>query len=566
RRQALVCRLSAVEALGRVDVACTDKTGTLTEGRLRLHLIADLSQEVILPEALTESLRQVLLTAGLASPHPDLPGATAHPTDAAVLRGAETVGLDQALRQPRQAEMPFDPARSFHASVVDGRLCVKGAPETLLEYCVRLHRAGGDEPLDEARRQTVLARAQALAERGLRVLLVAVGTATTADPRELTVLGFLGIRDPLRAGVQAAVRRCQTAGVRVVMITGDHPATARAIAREAGLSVDDAELVTGTELSEMENGALEQRLRNATVIARATPLDKLRIIEGLQRLGHTIAMTGDGVNDAPALRLADVGVAMGRGGTEVARRAADVVLADDDFATLVEALVEGRGFWQNIRRALGLLLGGNLGELGLISGASVLGWPSPLTTRQILTVNLLTDALPALSVVLQHPEHRNLAGLTREGVTALDTALRRDVLRRGLATAGPSLAAHLLARGVSSLDQARSVAFASIVATQLAQTLDVGWTEGRLDRSVLGAVTGSTGVLAAVLTVPPLRQLLGLALPGAAGWGLIGGAALGAVAFSRLLALSSNGTAPPPEEDAQRGSKALMHERLAPVP
>ena len=247
--------------------------------------------------------------------------------------------------------------------------------------------------------------------RGLRTLLIAEGSPQTAidDPQELRALGFVGIADPLRPTVHGAVGRCRAAGVRVVMITGDHPATARAIAQEAGLADGAGDLLTGDELAELDDEVLDQRLERATVIARATPLDKLRIIRGLRRRGHTVAMTGDGVNDAPALRLADVGVAMGRGGTEVARQAADVVLADDDFATLVEALVEGRGFWRNMRRALGLLLGGNAGELGLIVGTSVLGFTSPLNTRQILVVNLITDALPALSVALQQPEHRNLA-------------------------------------------------------------------------------------------------------------------------------------------------------------
>jgi magnesium-transporting ATPase (P-type) len=231
---------------------------------------------------------------------------------------------------------------------------------------------------------------------------------------------------------------------------------------------------------------------------------------------------------------------MGRAGTEVARQAADVVLADDDFATLVEALVEGRGFWGNMRRGLGLLLGGNIGELGLIVGTTALGFTSPLNTRQILVVNLITDALPALSVVLQQPEHRNLAGLAREGTTALDSSLRWDVYRRGTATAVPALAAFLLARRSSTTTEAGAVAFGTVVATQLAQTLDAGWSEESLNRSVLGAVGGSVAFLLATLTVRPLRDLLGLALPTPAGWGLIGAGSLAAVAISRLLAAAGS--------------------------
>jgi magnesium-transporting ATPase (P-type) len=551
RRQALVHRLSAVEALGRVDVACADKTGTLTEGRLALRVVADLNDEAGLPAHLSADLRQVLLTAAFASPHPDAADVGAHPTDLAVAEAARAAGLVEELRADRAAESPFEPTQSFHAAVVRGRLCIKGAPEVLLSRCTRVRRHDHEQPLNETYRQALQARAQDLAERGLRVLMVADGPAegSVDDPQQLTALGFVGISDPLRPGVPAAIRRCHDAGIRVIMLTGDHPATARAIAREAGLLADEAEgarrkadlsdsvdtVLTATEIAELEENELDQRLEGATVIARATPLDKLRIVESLQRRGHTVAMTGDGVNDAPALRLADVGVAMGRGGTEVARQAADVVLADDDFATLVEALVEGRSFWRNIRRALGLLLGGNLGELGLVVPASVLTLTSPLTTRQILAVNLITDALPALAVALQPPEHRNLAALAREGTAALDAPLHRDVAYRATSTAAPSLAAYLIALS-GGLPSARSVAFASIVATQLAQTLDAGWAEGSLTRPVLGAVTGSAGVLIAALTVPPMRDVLSLVTPTPLGWTLVGTGAVAAVLLNRVLA------------------------------
>jgi len=543
KRRALVRRLAAVEALGRVDVACTDKTGTLTTGRLALCLVADAGDgEAGLPGALPAALRAVLLTAALASPHPDAPDAGAHPTDLAVTRGAEGAGLGAALRMAREAEAAFDPARAFHAALAGGRLRVKGAAEALAPRCARIRAGAEERPLDEAGRRALLARAAALAARGLRVLLVAEGAADapTADPRGLVALGFVGIADPLRPGVPDAVRRCREAGVRLIMLTGDHPATARAIAREAGLLDQDGAVavLTGAEIAELEDGALDRRLESAAVIARITPLDKLRIVESLRRHGHVVAMTGDGVNDAPALRLADVGVAMGAGGTEVARQAADVVLADDDFATLVEALVEGRSFWRNIRRALGLLLGGNLGELGLVVGASLLGLASPLLARQILAVNLITDALPALAIALQPPESRHLAGLAREGEAALDAPLRRDVLRRGVATALPSLVAYGAALATAGLAQARTVAFAAIVGTQLAQTLDAGRAEAGLSWAVLGAVGASVGVLVAALTVPPLRAFLSLALPTPASVALIVAAALAAVPLGRVLALA----------------------------
>ncbi|MGH2481520.1 MAG: HAD-IC family P-type ATPase, partial [Ktedonobacteraceae bacterium] len=327
-------------------------------------------------------------------------------------------------------------------------------------------------------------------------------------------------------------------------ITGDHPATAHAIAQEAGLLQDHGQMVNATEIADLQNGELDQRLQGVVVVARATPLDKLRIIESLQRQGHTVAMTGDGVNDAPALRLADVGVAMGRSGTEVARQTADVVITDDDFSTLVEGFVEGRSFWRNMRRALGLLLGGNLGELGLVVGASVLGTALPLTVSQILAVNAITDILPALAVIFQQPEHRNLASLQREGTSALDAPLRNEVLRRGLATALPSLAAYLIALRSGSLAQARSVAFTSIVSTQLAQTLLAGRVEGHLTGPVLAAVGGSFGLILTAFSIPTLRNLLQLAVLPPSAWGLIGGTALAAVLLNGVL--SGQGAAQAP--------------------
>ena len=283
------------------------------------------------------------------------------------------------------------------------------------------------------------------------------------DPRGLTALGFVGISDPLRPGAAAAVARCRAAGVRVVMLTGDHPATARAIAREAGLPVGDEEMLTGEDVEGLDDETLAARLERATVIARTTPLQKVRIVDSLRRRGHVVAMTGDGVNDAPALRLADVGVAMGRGGTQVAREAADLVLIDDEFATLAEAFVEGRGFWHNMRRSLGLLLGGTAGEVLLMIAVASSGKAVPLSTRQVLTINLVTDVLPAVSVAIQPPEHRNLAALSREGGSALDAPLRADIIRRGIATGGPSFGAYLLASRTVGMTAARSVAYLSIV-------------------------------------------------------------------------------------------------------
>ncbi len=522
-RNALVRRLSVVEALGRVDIACTDKTGTLTAGRLELTAVETFPADDGRPAAAAE-LREVLLTAALASPHPEARDVGSHPTDLAVIAGAERAGLSEEIRVQRTLEVPFEPARSFHATVADGRLMVKGAAEALVDRCSAVRRNGRQWVLADRDQQRLLEQAERLARRGLRVLMVAEGpeAGSAEDPQDLVALGLVGISDPLREGVAGVVARCQQAGVRVIVLTGDHPATAQAVAEQAGLAVTARNVLTGTEISALDDGELDRRLREAAVVARITPLDKLRIVERLQSLGHTVAMTGDGVNDAPALRLADVGVAMGLHGTEVARQASDVVLADDDFATLVETLVEGRSFWRNLRRSLGLLMGGNLGELGMIVGASVLGLAAPLSTRQILAVNLVTDILPALAVAAQQPEHRDLATLRREGARDQDSLLRADVVRRGWATAAPALAAYALTTRLGTPAQARSVAFGAIVATQLAQTVSLGRSESSLTRPVVGAIAGSGGFALAAMVLPPLSGFLGLVLPTLTGFGLIG--------------------------------------------
>jgi magnesium-transporting ATPase (P-type) len=537
RQNVVVRRLAGIEALGRVSVACSDKTGTLTEGRLSVALIADGRDEADYPGTIGETHRAILRAAALASPHPDSVAGVTHPTDAAVLRAAEEVGLGQEARAVRDLEVPFDSARAFHVSVIQGRFWVKGAPEKLLARCAFAQDGAEQRPLESDRRQAWLNRAAALAERGLRVLIVAMGPANGApqQPQGLTALGFIGIFDPLRPGVPIAVQRCRRAGVRIIMLTGDHPATARTIAQQAGILADGGDVVTAAELVALPDEQLDARMPKVAVIARAAPLDKLRVVESLRRCGHAVAMTGDGVNDAPSLRLSDVGVAMGRSGTEVARQAADVVLADDNFASLVEALVEGRGFWRNMRTGLGLLIGGNAGELGLIVGTSLLGLGPPLTAPQILMVNLITDTLPSLAILLQRPEHRELSALAREGLSALDVGIRRDALHRGLATMVPSMAAYLLAHQSGGPALAGSVGFASVITTQLAQTLDAGRVQGFLSPTVIGAVGGSLAFLATTFVIPPVRSVFGLTFPTAIGWGYVGAASVAATVLSRAI-------------------------------
>jgi magnesium-transporting ATPase (P-type) len=545
RQNALVRRLAGVEALGRVDIACIDKTGTLTEGKLAVVLLAVQDEETAWPGALSEDFRDLLSTAALASPCPAVvspfegmvTSPALHPTDLAVIEAAQSVGLHNLLCQPRQAEAPFYSTRSFHASLVGGRLHLKGAPERLIPRCTKVRKAGSDQPLDDAGRAALLARAAELAQRGHRILLAAQGPADTPvdNPRELTALGYLGIHDPLRVGVHEAVQRCHKAGLRVLMLTGDHPATAHAVARDAGLLTPGrTDVLTAAELTELPPEERGRRLSQAAVVARATPLDKLGIVRELRRCGHSVAMTGDGINDAPSLRLADVGVAMGKTGTEVARQASDVVLIDDNFGTLVNALVEGRSFWRNMRSSIGMLTAGNVGEMGFLMGAGVCGLGVPLDSSAILLMGMIGDVLPTLALVLQRPPDHRLEHLAQEGLSALDKTLRREPVVRGLANAAPSLTAYLLALPLGAM-QANSVAFASLVSGSLLQTLDSAQSGRSLRTPLLTAVGGSLALLGGALLIPGVGEVFALATPGVQGWGLVGASAASSVVLRRLI-------------------------------
>ena len=368
-RHVLVRRLPAVETLGCTTVICTDKTGTLTTGVMAVREVWGRDRAVVLDAAaaccdaeLDESDRS---GAGDA-------------TEVAILVAAAERGIMREAierERPRKGETPFDSDRKrmsiFRA---DNRLYVKGALEALMPLCT----PGQDEAL--------VAQAE-LAERGLRVLAVAIGTL--AEERELTLLGLIGLADPPRTEAMAAVQQAHAAGIRTVMITGDHPVTALAIAREMGL------LRRGDDPAEV-------------VHARATAQDKLNIVRAWKERGAIVAMTGDGVNDAPALKEAHIGIAMGKAGTEVTREAADMVLTDDNFSSIIAAVQEGRSIYDNIRKALVYLLSGNCAELLVMLGASVAGWPVALLPLQLLWVNLVTDGLPALALVMDPPDDDTL--------------------------------------------------------------------------------------------------------------------------------------------------------------
>lgn len=435
KRGALIRRLSVVEALGSSSVICSDKTGTLTRDEMtvrRLYLPdqqlsvsgtgydprGEFSRDGVTVEP-TGSLRRLLQAAALASDahvvHHSAAGrwqVIGDPTEGALVVAAAKAGLWKTALDaqfPRTSEIPFDSATrrmtTLHAVAGDVTAFAKGAPEVILDSCNRQWRADGDVLLDAASRTVVLATARDMAGAGLRVLAVSVKEAATLDnaERDMTFLGLVGMIDPPRPEAVAAIRTCGQAGIRVVMMTGDHPMTAEAVARELGL-LTTGRVTSGVELDAMSEAECEREVDHIAVYARVSPVHKLRVITVLQKKGHIVAMTGDGVNDAPALKKADIGIAMGMSGTDVAKEAAAMTLTNDDFAAIVAAVEEGRGIFGNIKKYLMFLLSSNVGEIGLMAGAALLGLPLPLTAVQILYVNLATDGLPALALAIDPPE------------------------------------------------------------------------------------------------------------------------------------------------------------------
>jgi P-type Ca2+ transporter type 2C len=435
RRNALVRRLPATETLGSVSVIGSDKTGTLTKDEMTVREVfaagelLDVSGAGYEPEGgysrngssvepsatVMEALRASVLASDARIVRDEAEGqwrVRGDPTEGALIVAAAKAGLDKPDLDgsfPRVNEIPFSSeAKRFttlHETPEGVVAYAKGAPEVIVESCTRQVSAEGDTALDAESKELLLETAQQMAGKALRVLAVARradATLETAE-REMTFLGLVGMIDPPRPEAKEAVATCLKAGIKPVMITGDHPVTAQAIARELGI-LTSGRAITGKELEEMDDAALDRQVEDIQVYARVSPAHKLRVVTAFQNRGHSVAMTGDGVNDAPALKKADIGIAMGITGTDVTKEAGAMTLTDDNFASIVSAVEEGRGVFGNIKKYLMYLLAANLGEIGLLVGASLLGKPLPLSAVQILYVNLATDGLPAIALSVDPPE------------------------------------------------------------------------------------------------------------------------------------------------------------------
>jgi magnesium-transporting ATPase (P-type) len=556
-RNALVRRLESVETLGSTTFVCTDKTGTLTHNELTAvevwtplgatriggsgydpvgHIISDDPDVVAAVRRLARAA--VRCSTGKVVLQGERWVALGDPLDAAVDALARRADLDpeaDRTAHPDVRRFPFDPRRRRMSVVVDHEVFVKGASDGLLALC--------------APDATVEAELGAMTARGLRVIAVATRLIGDADDlatidrdaaeRDLELLGLVGMHDPPREHVNESIESCRRAGVRVAMITGDHPRTADAIARQTGLAIDDAPVLEGADLPQDDAELGELVDRDGVVLARIEPEDKLRIARALRARGHVVAMTGDGVNDAPALREADIGVAMGRSGTDVAREAADLVLLDDDFATIVAAIEHGRGIYANVRRFLTYHLTDNVAEVTpfivwALSGGSI---PLALGVLQILALDIGTDTLSATALGAERPE-----GRVMNGPPDRDRLLNREVARRAFGVLGPTEALLTMTAffvsflaagwrpgesfpGGHALFQASGAAFATVVVAQTANAWAcrsttrwpgaMGWLSNRI--LVWGAVV-ELAIAGTFLFVPALASLLDQAIPSAAGW------------------------------------------------
>lgn len=516
---AIVRNVRALESLGRADMLCLDKTGTVTEGSVELR------------EVLADDPDEALAVALLASPLRVSGFEHTDPIERALHRRAEA--QDQAgfgVFEERRGELAFEANRSYSAAFgrYRGRalFAIKGAPEAIFSSI----RAQDAPALARAREQ-----AEELARSGRRVLAIARkwlpddSEPTHDDVRELELIGLLSFHDPIRKSARRALEDLRRAGLRSVLVTGDHPSTARAVAIELGISVEPY-VVTGAELSVMSDDELNARAADVDIFARVVPSQKVRVVRALTRAGHTVAMVGDGANDAPAIRLASVGIAIGARSAQAAQNAADIVLTEPKIETLLEAVVEGRALWDAVKDAVSILVGGNLGEIGFTLGAGLVSGRPPLSPRQLLLVNLFTDVAPAMAIAVRPPKAAELQDLLAHGPEAsLGVKLTRDIGSRAAITALGTGAAWSIASLIGDRRGASTTALLSLVGTQLGQTLS----SGEENREVVITSLVTLALLGTLVQTPFVSGMFGCRPLGPVGLGIAFGSSVSATLLGR---------------------------------
>ncbi|HJA93337.1 MAG TPA: cation-translocating P-type ATPase [Candidatus Eisenbergiella merdipullorum] len=494
---AIIKRLSAVETLGSTTVICSDKTGTLTQNKMTIQKLYDASghynvsgtgyspegeitdEAGNVPASFPDRLIEGALLCNDATYDPANQTIVGDPTEAAMVVLAYKHGMKKAeweSRYPRVQEIPFDSDRklmsTFHKIGDSITMYTKGAPDELLRRCTRIEEKGVVNPLTDAKREEILGVNQDMAQSALRVIGVAYRTMNEADPspeseNDLIFVGLVGMIDPPREEAKAAIDVCKTAGIQVKMITGDHKITASAIGAQLGIETDRT--VEGREINEMTDEQLRECVKTTNVFARVSPEHKVRLVDAVRANGNIAAMTGDGVNDAPSLKHADIGVAMGITGTDVSKEAADMILTDDNFASIVRAVAEGRTIYANIRKVVGFLLSCNIGEILVIFLAMLTNLPTPLVAIQLLSINLITDAFPAFALGMEKEEPGTMNRKPRDpSEPIVDKKMTVAVLIQSIALALGTLGSFVYGLYVhDSLDVARTACFLTLVLGEL---------------------------------------------------------------------------------------------------
>lgn len=527
QKRAIVRHMPAVETLGSTQVICSDKTGTLTQNKMTVAVFSGAYGE----ERLDGQTAQFALElATLCNNSEDENGKiTGDPTETAFLRACRRSKGELEQEYPRMGEIPFSSARKMmttaHRTEHGYRIISKGAPDVLIARCSQMLKGSTTAPLSGSFKAKILSDNGELAGRALRVLAVAYKdvSALPGDDEELEsgliFCGLIGMEDPPRPGVKAAVSQCKRAGIIPVMITGDHAATALAIAGRIGIAGEGDKVMTGGELDRLSEGELSQKIFEYRVFARVSPEHKVKIVKAFQRRGMVVAMTGDGVNDAPALKSADIGCAMGKNGTEVAKSAADMVLTDDDFSTIVSAVREGRGIYKNIRKTIHFLLSCNIGEILVVFTAFLLRVPTPLLAIQLLWVNLVTDSLPALALgadpiqrdVMEEPPHRKNEGIFSGGMGF-------SMAVEGCLVGAISLLAYTIGRVFFDTDPmepwiGRTMGFAVLSLSQLVHSFNMRSEHSVIklgifsNRKLVGACALCAALMVSVILIPPLSAV-----------------------------------------------------------
>lgn len=524
KKNSIIRKLPAVETLGSSSVICSDKTGTLTQNKMKVVEIKSLNAD------LTTKLSSMCTDCDITYSSSSLQ-VSGEPTEVALVNNGLSKGLNKTelyKELPRINEIPFDSNRKMMTTIHKignrYRIITKGAPDVLLDRCNKqIDNIEGKSTI--LQKHNIQQQNLQMAKKALRVIAVAYKDIdylpskidSTNIENELIFVGLIGMIDPPREGVKDAVKTCKKAGIKTVMITGDHIATAIAIAKDLNILGNNDKAITGQELDQISQNQLEKEISQYSVFARVTPEHKVRIVKAWQKTGAVVAMTGDGVNDSPALKNADIGIAMGKNGTDVAKNASDMILTDDNFVTIVEAVKQGRNIYDNIRKAIHFLIATNIGEIVTIFMGLLLGLKSPLLAIQLLWVNLVTDSLPAIAIGLEPPD-RNIMSRkpvdSRKGIFA--DGLWNKIIVEGIMIGMLTLVAFSIGNKYFGIDVARTMAFASIGVLELVHSFNIKSEQSLLksgifeNKFLIGSFILGIFVQVIVVLVPSLATIFKL--------------------------------------------------------